>query len=75
MPVQSIKLMPIMCCAVSHRSQLGLRPMSAEDEEVVKLLLYGNEAQGLTGERTGLIRASVCVGCGTVCECRARGGG
>lgn len=27
--------------------------MSAEDEEVVKMLLYGNEAQGLTGEWLG----------------------
>jgi len=34
-----------VCC----REELGLKPMSKEDEEVIKMLLYGNEATGLTG--------------------------
>lgn len=40
--------MSAFVCA-SHREELGLRPLSAEDEEVIKMLLYGNEAAGVTG--------------------------
>jgi hypothetical protein len=37
------------------RSQLGLKPLSAEDEEVIKMLLYGNEDKGVTGESPWLL--------------------
>lgn len=51
--------------------------MSAEDEEVVKLLLYGNEAQGLTGEwgvgneqgLCALTNTRGCNSCVSVCMC------
>jgi nitric-oxide synthase len=33
----------------AYRSGLGLKPLSGEDEEVVRLLLFGSEAAGLQG--------------------------
>ncbi|KAF8070981.1 nitric oxide synthase [Scenedesmus sp. PABB004] len=33
----------------AHRAGLGLGPLSAEDEDVVRLLLFGSEAAGLRG--------------------------
>lgn len=34
---------------VAHKESLGLRSMSKQDEEVVKMLLFGDEAAGLSG--------------------------
>ena len=43
------------CYLAPCRSQLGLKPLSAEDEEVIKMLLYGNEDKGVTGESPWLL--------------------